>query len=383
MLATISYYPLFNFLKKHIQKTYFVTTKKNDSKLNVFFKKIVTKLSLNQLSNEVISILEHKLNINVISFYFYDYSTDTYDLVKSKKSSASKIKFEAMQQILNNVKYYKTLIYHKFINFNSNLKNLLEQSNIEIVLPLIFDKVFLGCILLSPKKDKTDYSYENLEFLRQITYYSSMAISNLVRYNALKNSYWNSVRALANAIEAKDIYTCGHSERVVKYSLIIGKKMNLSTKELDKLKFGGILHDIGKIAIDDEILKKNSALTEIEKEIIKSHPLEGENIISPISFLEEIKPIVRHHHERWDGTGYPDRLFKERIPLLARIVQLADTFDAITTSRVYRNKRNFDTAVEEIQRCSGSQFDPTIVYYFLKAYSDGLITEEATKYKLL
>ncbi|GAF67880.1 unnamed protein product, partial [marine sediment metagenome] len=184
-------------------------------------------------------------------------------------------------------------------------------------------------------------------------------------------SYWGTIKALAHSIEAKDIYTCGHSERVVGYSVLIGKEMGLSSKEIEMLKFSSILHDIGKIAINDNILKKRSPLRQEEHQIIKKHPVKGEEIIAPLKFLEQIKPIIRHHHERWDGRGYPDGLVKTSIPLFSRIIQIADTFDAITSSRSYRLAKSIDDGISEIQRCAGSQFDPTIVYYFIRSYRKG------------
>ncbi len=181
----------------------------------------------------------------------------------------------------------------------------------------------------------------------------------------LEQSYLDSIEILKNTVEAKDIYTKGHSSRVAEYSKLIGEKLNLSSDEMHTLQVGSLFHDIGKIGISDSILLKDSPLTMDEYEKIKEHPIIGTHILSNANIFSDILPIVKYHHEYFDGSGYPDKLVGESIPLLARIVSVADAFDAMTSKRSYRDASTFEEAKEEIKRCAGSQFDPAIAKVFL------------------
>lgn len=182
----------------------------------------------------------------------------------------------------------------------------------------------------------------------------------------LEKSYLESIETLRNTVEVKDIYTKGHSDRVSAYSLLIGEKLNLTQEEMKTLKIGALFHDIGKIGIPDGILLKTDKLTEDEYSEIKNHPSIGAHILSDASIFADIIPIVKHHHERYDGRGYPGKLAGNDIPLLARIVAVADTFDAMTSKRSYRQALDFDYTRKEIEKCSGTQFDPVIAKAFLE-----------------
>ena len=181
----------------------------------------------------------------------------------------------------------------------------------------------------------------------------------------LEKSYLESIEILRNTVEAKDVYTKGHSDRVSEYSLLIGERLNLTPEEMKTLKIGALFHDIGKIGIPDGILLKNGKLTEDEYSEIKNHPSIGAHILSDATIFADIIPIVKHHHERYDGRGYPSKLAGSDIPLLARIVAVADTFDAMTSRRAYRGALDLDYVKKEIETCSGTQFDPVIAKAFL------------------
>ena len=185
-------------------------------------------------------------------------------------------------------------------------------------------------------------------------------------YAKLEKAYLDSIETLRYTVEAKDPYTRGHSDRVSEYSVLIGKKLGLSEEDLKTLKIGGLFHDIGKIGIPDSILLKEAKLTDEEYSEIKNHPAIGAHILCNAEVFKNIIPIVKHHHERFDGNGYPGKLAGENIPYLARIAAIADTFDAMTSRRTYRNALSLDIVKEEIQRCSGSQFDPNIAKVFLE-----------------
>jgi ribonuclease P protein subunit RPR2 len=172
------------------------------------------------------------------------------------------------------------------------------------------------------------------------------------------------VRALSNAVEFRDAYTGKHAERVAAYGLEIARRLHLPMAERPDIEFGFLLHDIGKVAIPDAILHKPDALTASERELMAQHPLIGAEIIRGIEFLKSAAEIVRHHHEHWDGQGYPDGLAGEDIPLAARVFAVADVFDALTTDRPYRGASSLQVARAIITAESGQQFDPQVVDAF-------------------
>ena len=181
----------------------------------------------------------------------------------------------------------------------------------------------------------------------------------------LEKAYLDSIEVLRHTVEAKDPYTRGHSDRVAAYSVLLGKYLNLSEEDLKQLKIGGLFHDIGKIGIPDSILLKEAKLTDDEYSEIKNHPSIGAHILCNAEAFQNIIPIVKHHHEKFDGTGYPGKLQGNDIPYLARIAAVADTFDAMTSRRTYRDSLPLDIVKAEIERCSGTQFDPQIANVFL------------------
>ena len=186
----------------------------------------------------------------------------------------------------------------------------------------------------------------------------------------------NSVRMLAAAIDAKDPYTRGHSERVARYSIGIGKNLGLPEKEMRDLRISALLHDVGKIGIDDRILRKPGALSEDEFEVMKHHPSKGAAIMSGVAQLIDIIPGMKYHHEKWSGGGYPDGLEGEQIPMQARIVAIADTFDAMTTNRPYQKAMELNYVVEKIKSFGGTRFDPRVVDAFVNAVKRGDISIE-------
>jgi HD-GYP domain-containing protein (c-di-GMP phosphodiesterase class II) len=186
----------------------------------------------------------------------------------------------------------------------------------------------------------------------------------------------NSVRMLAAAIDAKDPYTRGHSERVARYSIGIGKNLGLPDKEMRNLRISALLHDVGKIGIDDRILRKPGALSDDEFEVMKGHPSKGAAIMSGVAQLIDIVPGMKYHHEKWSGGGYPDGLEGEQIPMQARIVAIADTFDAMTTNRPYQKAMEIGYVVEKIKSFAGTRFDPRVVDAFVSAVKRGDIQIE-------
>jgi len=174
------------------------------------------------------------------------------------------------------------------------------------------------------------------------------------------------VAALARAVEAKDAYTQGHQQRLERYAIAIGAQLGLAGRALFLLRYGAVLHDVGKIGVDDAILRKLAPLTAAEYRLMQQHPIIGERIVQPLHLGYAIGPIVRHHHERWDGRGYPDGLAGESIALGARIVAVADAFDAMTTRRPYNRVRSVREAAEIMRAGAGRAWDPHVVAVFLE-----------------
>jgi putative nucleotidyltransferase with HDIG domain len=182
--------------------------------------------------------------------------------------------------------------------------------------------------------------------------------------NSLEGAYRSTLKALTAALETRDSETHGHSERVVSYSLRLGREYGLSSEEMKALEFGSLLHDIGKIGVPDSILRKPAKLTEEEWVRMREHPLHGQQILRGIEFLQGAARVVAQHHEKWDGTGYPFGLRTEEIDICARIFAVADAFDAITSDRVYRRGKSYEAAAQELDDWAGRQFDPKVVEAF-------------------
>jgi len=257
---------------------------------------------------------------------------------------------------------FNSLGVYEFLRKPLNLDrlNLLAKKGIE-----------LHSILMNQAKNIARLLDQNTILQKQNLYLSKRVeelTKNLTRlYDNLRTTYIRTIRALAQALDARDHYTHSHSENVARYAVKIAEAMNLSAHEIDVIRSACELHDIGKIGIPDNILTKEDTLTPEEEERIKEHALKGAQILEPLDFMKEIAELVRQHHENYDGTGYPDGHKKDEIPLGARIIRLADAYDAMTSARAYRkNPLSKQEAIEEIKRNSGTQFDPQVVEAFLK-----------------
>lgn len=205
-----------------------------------------------------------------------------------------------------------------------------------------------------------------------------ITIDNIILFRDLKNKIvevenllLSIIKALSNALDAKSPWTRGHSDRVSRYSLMIAEEMGLDRESRQILEMAALLHDIGKIGMYDYILNKPDKLLPQEFEIVKLHPVKGAEILKPISHLQEVIRVISHHHEHYDGGGYPDGLKGEEIPLLSRILQVADAYDAMTSERPYRKIPGKRKALEELKACAGRQFDPKVVEAFLQAINKG------------
>jgi len=234
--------------------------------------------------------------------------------------------------------------------------------------PLKIKDVVIGTITIANKQDGSRFVHEDLEMVSTIAAQASVAINNARLYEEQQQTYLSTVQALVSAIEASDSYTRGHSERVTRYAMAIAEEMALPEDTLRNLEQAAILHDIGKIGIDINLLHKKGKLDKQDITTLQKHPEIGQHILGPIHFLCSISDIVAQHHERFDGEGYPGGLQGTDILLEARILSVADTFDAMTSNRPYRSARLREDAITEIREMSGTQFDPEVVTAFLRVY---------------
>lgn len=248
--------------------------------------------------------------------------------------------------------------------------------------PLMAKGKVIGILtLIRIDRQLSPFTTGQLHSLSIIASKAASAIENSKLYEELKESYLETLTALANAVEARDIYTRGHTERVWYMAEFIARQMGWNEDKLWEVRMGGILHDIGKIGVPDAILNKPKALTQKEFKIMKQHPTCGAKILEGISFLKPAIPYVLYHHERFDGKGYPYGLRGKDIPIQGRLMAVVDTFDAITSDRPYRKNKGFELAIKEIKDCSGTQFDPKVAKIFVKAWEHGEIDKKRLKIK--
>ncbi len=227
----------------------------------------------------------------------------------------------------------------------------------------------LGVINIERGPTRPAFRRSEMEYLLAISGQASVAIENVELLQNLEKSYYDTISALAQAVEAKDPYTLGHSDRVTQYAIAIGEEMGLSREDIAVLRFGAILHDVGKIGIDEAVLNKPGKLTREEFLHMKEHPEIGENIVRGVDFLQKVRPLIRHHQERHDGKGYPDGLHGKEIPLMVAIISVADVFDALTSDRPYRKAKPASEALRMIKEESGTQHNPEVVEAFLKIFA--------------
>lgn len=252
--------------------------------------------------------------------------------------------------------------------FNKDLYILLLTGHKDLAPPLdtIRRLDIQGYCEKSDKQDQLLLLIESgIKSISQMNMIKKINVELSDTYEKLEKAYMESIETLRQTVEAKDVYTRGHSDRVSAYSVLIGQNLGLSEPDIKLLRVGGLFHDIGKIGVPDSILLKDSKLTDDEYSQIKNHPSIGAHILSNATIFSDIIPIVKHHHEKYDGTGYPSRLKGEDIPYLARIAAVADTFDAMTSVRPYRHALPIEVVKEEFQKYLGSQFDPEITKVFL------------------
>ena len=260
----------------------------------------------------------------------------------------------------------KTKIYYLAALGEINPHTGLPLSYPFMSIPFVIKDEVFGLLSLANKVDGSSFTDDDISLALTLVNKTTLRIENNALYEIVYNNLVSSLKALVISIEARDPYTRDHSERVTTYALQIAEVLNLCEEDKDAIKFGGYLHDIGKIGVRDGILLKPGPLNEEEEADIRLHPVIGDNIVKPLMFFPKEREIIRHHHEYYNGKGYPDGLAGEQIPIIARILSVADSYDAMTSTRPYRKALSHDQALMEIKECTHYQFDDQVVQAFFQ-----------------
>ncbi len=239
-----------------------------------------------------------------------------------------------------------------------------------ILVPILARGNPIGLLDLVVYAGEGSFTQRDLSLLSILANQAGVSIENARLYENIRRDYYDVIQGLAKAVDARDHYTAEHSTRVSQYAVLIARRLKVGADLQEAVQYGALLHDVGKIGVPDHILNKPDRLTEEEFAVMKSHSSLGANIVQRIESLVPLVPLVLYHHERFDGQGYPEGLKGKQIPLGARIINVADSFETITSDRVYRKSRSFEEGLAEIRRCSGSQFDPEVVDAFVLAFED-------------
>ncbi len=254
---------------------------------------------------------------------------------------------------------------HNEIAADCDWAPLRERIRRFVCVPLERDRRPLGVLLAIDKTDTTEFNSVDLKLLNNVGNQCSIFLENAALYNDMQDLFMGVLHALTRSIDAKDAYTRGHSQRVAELSRALAQKIGLADEQCEREYLSGLLHDVGKIGVPEAVLTKPGRLSEDEFAAIKKHPEIGAQILGNIRQLQDIIPGVLYHHERWDGRGYPHGIAGESVPLMGRIIAVADSFDAMSSNRTYRPALPLETVLDEIKRCGGAQFDPALARLFV------------------
>jgi HD-GYP domain-containing protein (c-di-GMP phosphodiesterase class II) len=353
--------------------------RENKARLELLYeisKKVGSVPRITQMLEQVIKMTQKTLNAAAASIMlFRDNDQELFFEVASGPvgKALKQVKLSAKYGIAGQVaRTGKPLIVND-VNRSENFHKMIDETTgfitkSLICAPLMVQSRILGVIEVLNKFDESEFNEQDLEAVVSVANTAAMAIENTKLHQTVLDAYKSTITTLAAAIDAKDPYTRGHSQRVMEYTLLAGSSLSLSPEEMETLEYASILHDVGKIAIDSWILNKPESLNKLEWDVIREHPSIGANLLKGIPFLEGASELVLYHHERYDGKGYPDGLKGENIPIGARLIAVADAFDTMTTDRAYRSALTVDYSINELHKCSGTQFCPVAV----KAFVSGL-----------
>lgn len=328
-------------------------------------------VSKKELADLIVETACNLLHSEMCSLMLIDQNNELY-IISAKGLSEDVVKSTRMKidegiagRVVSAGKYFFVENIETDVRFlRPNLEEQYETKSF-ISVPLRVKNKVIGVLNINSSKNSKQFTQRDVELITLFADNSAITLENLELFNDLQSFYFEMIQTLASALDAKDSYTHDHADRAGKYAKMIAEEMNLPSMIVKYIEYAALLHDIGKIGISDTILLKKGKLNDDELKIIKQHPIIGYKIILPVQYLYPIAPLVLYHHERYDGTGYPEGLSGEEIPLGARIVAVIDAFDAMTSDRPYRKAPSVKVAISELKKGSGKQFDPKIVKIFL------------------
>ena len=335
-----------------------------------------SNLEIGKLLDTTINLVKEVMEVEGCSLMVYNKEEDILEFVVAKSEVGEQLKdcsikpgegiagkvFETGSALVVNDVQNDS----RFCDKMDNLTGFVTKSI--LCVPLTLKHKVLGTISVINKINEEEFYPEECQLFQAVAHQIAIAIDNAKLFDDIKINYENTVMALIKAVETKDIYTMGHSERTARYAVSMGKKLGLSGDELDQLRRVALLHDIGKIGVPDKILNKPGDLDENEYSRIKTHPIMGEDILQKVGFLKPYAAAVRQHHERLDGSGYPDGLTNTSIFLWARVLGICDAFDAMTSPRAYRDAMPAREAIDKLKREKGSTLDSELCDLFIEIF---------------
>ncbi len=326
-------------------------------------------LSIDEICARITREAVNTIGVRTAAVLFLDGKGETLHTKTCKgKWDCGRVIDKTMEVFWKSIDSRKASAYCRLIE--AEHKDHLPELSSLMICPIIGKARVIGAIVVADKESGEEFFSNDSKLLSTIAAQAGLAIENAMLYGELEALMLGAIRSLVKALEASSYWTAGHTERVTSYSLGIGRVMGLEAGLMEKLKISALLHDIGKIATPKEILNKNGMLAKEEWSEIKRHAVLGAEILVELKQFDEIIKSVKYHHEHWDGQDGIFGLQGEKIPLMARILSVADAFDAMTSDRPYRQMKTKAEAIEEIERCSGTQFDPSVVQAFLTWVKD-------------
>jgi putative nucleotidyltransferase with HDIG domain len=355
------------------------TEQENQARLELIYevsKKVGAMPRMARLLEQIIAMTQKTLDASAASILLFD---DNGQELYFEAASGPvgkvlrRVKVNTQYSIAGQVAHTGKPLIVNDVSSNPNFRKSIDEitgfvTKSLICVPLVTHHKTIGVLEVLNKLDGSDFNESDMHAVVSVATTAAMAIENTRLHQTILDAYKSTISTLAAAIDAKDPYTYGHSQRVMDLTLLAGSALLLPAEEMETLEYAGILHDIGKIVVDARILNKPDTLTPSEWNIIREHPAIGANLLKKIPFLEKASHIVLYHHERYDGKGYPDGLKGEDIPLGSRLIAVADAFDTMTTDRSYRPALSIDYSLSELRGCAGTQFCPVTVEAFISGF---------------
>lgn len=334
-------------------------------------KEIISEIDPKKLLKEILGIAVKETHADKACMYLVDETTGRLSIKEEFGLSADfcrNVEEKYSGKIAEFIfKERKLLLVNPEVKLPADFEELrqMQGTSHSIYMPLTIRGNIIGVLYIGRISNKQPFSASEVELVSVLSGQAAAAIENARLYEKLQQSYLSMIVTLSGVVEARDLYTDKHMKDIAEYSVEIAQKLKLSDKDIEDIRKAALLHDLGKICVPDHILMKADKLSEDEMDVIKKHPVAGAKIIESVEPIKHAREIIKHHHECYNGTGYPDGLGGDKIPLGARIISVADAFGAMTTDRPYRKALSVEEAVKELKDYAGMQFDPEVVKIFI------------------